>query len=61
MMIPRTIPPTKTESMASLLGSQSFSLHDLAALRRPELIAAGELEGGDKSHLGLLIMRIIDV
>jgi hypothetical protein len=47
MMIPRMIPQRKTESMAFLLGSQAFSLHNPAALRHPKLVATGELEGGD--------------
>jgi hypothetical protein len=47
MTIPRTIPRTKAESTTSLLDSQAFGLHDPAALRRSELVAAGEIEGGD--------------
>jgi hypothetical protein len=47
MMIPRMIPRTKAERMATLLDSQGFGLHDPAALRRPELVTVGELEGGD--------------
>ena len=47
MTIPGMIPRTKAKSTASLLDSQAFGLHDPAALRRTELIAAGELEGGD--------------
>jgi hypothetical protein len=47
MMIPRMIPQTKAERTASLLDSQAFGHHDPTALRRPELVAAEELEGGD--------------
>ena len=54
----RTIPRTEDRKHDLSTWLQAYDLHDPAALRRPELIIAGELEGGDYNHTGLLIMRI---
>ena len=44
---PQTIPRNEDRKHDLSTWLQAYGLHDPAALRRPELIVAGELEGGD--------------
>ena len=44
---PQMIPRTEYRKHGLSTWLQAYGLHDPAALRRPELIVAGELEGGD--------------
>ena len=43
---PRTIPQTEDRKHGLSTWLQAYGLHDLAVLRCPELIVAGELAGG---------------
>ena len=44
---PRTIPRMEDRKHGLSTWLQAYGIHDPAALRRPELVIAGELEGGD--------------
>lgn len=47
-------PSNRRPKARPLYGLHAYRLHDPAALRRPELNVAGELEEGEENLMGLL-------
>jgi hypothetical protein len=47
-------PSNRRPKARPLYKLQAYRLHDPAALRHPELIVTGKLEGEEENHIGLL-------